>query len=352
MAEQEDKVLKIFNSRRIGLTVLIGLIVIGYLFYDEITNNGLTLSAIGKELANANFFWVFLALLVLLVRDGGYMYRIKHLTMNKLSWKSCFQVIVLWEFASAVTPSVVGGTAVAVFILNKEKIPLGKSLAYVLVTAILDNLFFVIAGCLVMFSSDNSLFPNTEWVSREALKNAFYISYLLISSYSLLMIYGIFINPRGFKYILMKLTSWGPLRRGRKMAHEQGTQMINAANELRSVSIMYWVKAVLVTFFIWTARYFMLNCLVAAFSDGMSFWEHFQAISRQIVMWIAQLVSPTPGASGIAEGLFKVFFKDILSNGGVLVIVLLLWRFLTYFAYLVLGSIVLPRWLKKVFVNR
>ncbi|MGK0280413.1 MAG: hypothetical protein ACI9RU_003196, partial [Litorivivens sp.] len=48
------------------------------------------------------------ALLTVVIRDLGYMYRIRALTDNAISWRKSFDVIMLWEFASALTPSVVG----------------------------------------------------------------------------------------------------------------------------------------------------------------------------------------------------------------------------------------------------
>src|SRR5690606_16882407 len=73
--------------------------------------------------------WILMALLGMVIRDLAYMYRIRVLTDNELSWKQSFRVIMLWEFASALTPSVVGGSGIAMFILNREKINLGKSTA-------------------------------------------------------------------------------------------------------------------------------------------------------------------------------------------------------------------------------
>ena len=59
---------------------------------------------------------------MVVIRDLGYMYRIRVLTDKYLSWRKSFDVIMLWEFASALTPSVVGGSGIAIFILNREKI--------------------------------------------------------------------------------------------------------------------------------------------------------------------------------------------------------------------------------------
>ncbi|MGK0209658.1 MAG: Fe2+ transport system protein B, partial [Patescibacteria group bacterium] len=66
------------------------------------------------------FFCLFLALFTVFLRDFGYMYRIRVLTDKFFSWKEAFQVIMLWEFSSALTPSVVGGSGVAIFIINIE----------------------------------------------------------------------------------------------------------------------------------------------------------------------------------------------------------------------------------------
>jgi len=56
--------------------------------------------------------------------------------------------------------------------------------------------------------------------------------------------------------------------------------------------------------------------------------------------------SPTPGASGIAEGLFGTFFQTILT-GGHLLLVIVAWRFLTIYVGMIAGLIVLQRELLK-----
>jgi len=77
------------------------------------------------EWSSSSILWIFIAILFMVGRDLFYMIRIRVLTHKKLGWKSSFHVIMLWEFASALSPGVVGGAAVAMFILNREKIPLG-----------------------------------------------------------------------------------------------------------------------------------------------------------------------------------------------------------------------------------
>jgi glycosyltransferase 2 family protein len=64
-------------------------------------------------------------------------------------------------------------------------------------------------------------------------------------------------------------------------------------------------------------------------------------------MWIVLLISPTPGSSGAAEFAFSGFMADLLPAGASLVLIALLWRLVTYYIYLIAGSVVGPRWLKR-----
>jgi uncharacterized membrane protein YbhN (UPF0104 family) len=59
------------------------------------------------------------------------------------------------------------------------------------------------------------------------------------------------------------------------------------------------------------------------------------------------LVAITPGGAGIVEMAFPSFFGLFLGRFSNIVVVL--YRLITYYPYLVLGSVFLPRWIAKVF---
>jgi uncharacterized protein (TIRG00374 family) len=65
-------------------------------------------------------------------------------------------------------------------------------------------------------------------------------------------------------------------------------------------------------------------------------------------MWSILLLSPTPGGSGLAEFVFAGFFGDMVPIG-LAVSLALVWRLVSYYPYLFIGSVVLPRWLRRVF---
>lgn len=349
MESNNKDILKNISPRKIILPTMIGMGVFVALFF---TGDEISLEQIMNHLKTANLGWIGAAVLVLVARDTGYIYRIRNLTHELLTWKSSLFVILLWEFASAVTPSVVGGTAIAVFIMNKEGIPFGKSLAYVMLTAAFDNLFFVVASLLVISVIPFEIFPEignfADAGFRFPLRTLFIISVSLVAIYTFVMLFGLFGKPRVLKWLLVKITFFRIFRRWRKWAVKSGNEMIMASKILKGESWGYWGKALLSTIFIWSARYFMLNCLIAAFT-GVDFQEHLLIFSRQIIMWVVMLISPTPGSSGTAEYTFGLFFGEFFEYAGLVLAVALFWRIFTYFAYLLIGAIALPRWINRVF---
>jgi uncharacterized protein (TIRG00374 family) len=346
MEQNQEKILKTISPTKVIFPILLGLAVVVYMFVTSVD-----LNTVGDYLAKADLKWIAAALLVLFIRDAGYVWRIHYLTNKELNWKSSIYTILLWEFASAVTPSAVGGTAVAAFIINREGIKFGKSLAYVMLTALLDNSFFILAAPLAILLSNGTVFPNLDAAGLfgRGLEWTFIASYTLITIYTSFFAFGLFFRPHGFKWLIVKITSWGFMRRFQHGAEEIGDEVIIASQEMKGKDFRYWANAILSTMFVWTARYFMVNCLLEAFNNELGFADHWLVFARHVVMWVIMLISPTPGSSGTAELSFDLFFGEYI--GGFGVAVALLWRLYTYYPYLFFGAFVLPRWLRKVLAN-
>jgi glycosyltransferase 2 family protein len=76
--------------------------------------------------------------------------------------------------------------------------------------------------------------------------------------------------------------------------------------------------------------------------------NHLHIYATQMVMWVIMLISPTPGGSGIAELIFNDFLGVFLL-AGLAPVLAVFWRLLSYYIYLIIGSIILPGWLLRVF---
>ncbi len=342
---KSNKVSELFSVKKMAIPIIIGLVVAGYMLYSKTNWKSLQ----NYEWSEVAFGWLFVAVLMMIIRDLAYMYRIRVLTDNFLSWRKSFDVIMLWEFASALTPSVVGGSGIAMFIINKEGINLGKSTAVVMVTALLDELFYIITvPIVVLLIGTQHLFPvelsKTILGVTLSTKEIFLVGYGFILLLTSIISYGVFISPERLKRILVLIFKLPILKRWQRRAIKTGYDIITTSEELKSKTWLFWIKAFGATFFSWTARFWVVNFLILAFTDVS---DHFLIYGRQLVMWVIMLISPTPGGTGIAEFAFDGFLKEFIPLGlaGLLVV---LWRLISYYTYLLIGSFVLPKWLKRV----
>lgn len=298
------------------------------------------------EWSTSVFLWLGVAVLAMISRDLFYIIRIRILTKNKLSWKASTYVILLWEFASALSPGVVGGAAVAMFILNRETIPFGKATAIVIITAFMDNLFFVLMIPMVfVFIDSATLFPETDGASL-ALSWWFWVGFGIIFSVCLLLYLTLFWFPKLATRFLLFIFRLPLIKRWKFIALEWGKDIERSSLTFQKEPFLFWIKVFGSTFFSWISRYFVINSILNAFVD-LGFIDNVLVLGKQLILWLFMLVSPTPGGSGVAEFAFGELLATFSSSAILLVTLALLWRLISYFPYLFIGAILLPSWIKR-----
>jgi len=333
------------SPRRMIWPVLIGLGVVVYMLFNNFDIEAFNV----VQFTWNSFFWLFVAILLMLFRDTGYIIRIRILTDYEFSWVQAIRVILLWEFTSAITPSAVGGTGLAVIYVNKEGITIGRSTAVVMATSFLDELYFIIMfPLLLLLINVENLFSvsGLESYSREFLIMAI-VGYSFKMIYTAFISYGLFKNPRVIKKFLFNLFSIWFLKKWRYSATQAGNEIMDSSKELKRKPFSFWLKAFGATVFSWTSRYWVVNAMFVAF---FVIDKHALLYARQLVMWIMMLVSPTPGGSGFTEFVFTEYLGDFLPQvAGIAVLMATLWRLITYYPYLIIGAIIVPGWVKKKF---
>ncbi len=344
----QEEVITRKHVRKIIYPIIIGIAVVVFLLQREVDVD--LFAVISFTWYSA--FWIMIAILMMVIRDLGYIVRLKILSEGDFSWRQCFNVIMLWEFSSAITPSAIGGTGVAIFFVNREGLSIGRSTAVVMATSFLDELYFILMFPLLLFIvTGRALFSIDVAPGEEAISftNEFFyfaiVGYIVKFFFVLLVAYGLFINPRGLKWLLLWIFRMPLIRKWRYKMHETGTDLIETSRVFRSKNAAFWLKSFTATFFSWTARYWVVNFLLLAFFvvDG-----HILIFARQLVMWIMMLVSPTPGGSGFAEFVFSRYLGDFIPLGFA-VVMALTWRLVSYYPYLFIGAVMLPRWLAGKF---
>lgn len=340
-------ILKGISGNKIIYPIIIGLLVIVWLLWKEFDPEAISQIQFTPWVA----FWLGIAMMMMVFRDLGYIIRIRILTDKQLSWKQSFNVIMLWEFTSAVTPSAIGGTSIAIFYVNNENINMGKSSAIVLATSFLDELYFALLFPILLILIDfHTLFSiggasaNSASVFANELFTIAIIGYTAKILFCSMVFYGLFINPRGLKYLILSIFKLPFLRKWKPNMNKVGDDLINASRELRGKGIIFWIKAFGATIISWTSRYWVVNFMLLAF---FTLDQHLLVFARQLIMWIIMLISPTPGGSGFSEYAFSRYLGDFISVAGLIGALALLWRLITYYPYLIIGAFVFPSWVRK-----
>ncbi|MCB0664640.1 MAG: flippase-like domain-containing protein [Saprospiraceae bacterium] len=346
--KERKKMMRSFDLTKIVLPILIGVSVLVFLFYwqfdreefDKISWTGNTL------------IFLIVAVLFLLSRIAFYSWRLYILSEGEFSFSKCIQLIFLWEFSSAVSPTNVGGSAVALFILSQEKIGAAKTTAIVIYTIVLDTLFFLL--CIpvwVFIFGAHILGPDDQnfggW--QITLLSAYGVMFL----YGAFFAYGLFIKPQALQRMLTFISRIRFLKRLEDRIQQLGEDIVVTSKALMKRSFNYHMGAFLSTVGAWSCRFFLIISLIIAITGNVPL--NLSAISelyaRIQTLFVMMAVSPTPGGAGFAEILFGNILADFVPSG-ISLVVASLWRLLAYYFFLLMGIIIIPQWLRTILKNR
>lgn len=352
---QGDDVLRQFSLRKLILPILFGFLVVGYFIFKDFDAE--KLRSINWNLTSA--FWLSMAALAIILRHFFLMMRLRYLSDRDLSWYQSFQLISLWEFSSCVTPSSIGGTAVSLYFLTKEGISVGRTTTIILVTVFLDGLFFTliipVAWLLLgssFLSTDIDIAGTLLDGSAEIGKGGpggwayfFFVGYLLNVVSFVVVAYGLFFSPASIKWMIEKLFSLPYIRKWKHIGEKTADDLLIASKELRNKPFSYWWGSMIGTIGGWTFRFLVVNFVILAVIYNS---QQLLIFARSIVLYLIMVLSPTPGSSGAAEASFIWIYSDFVQEG-IAPALALFWRIFAYYAFIPLGFIVLPQWLRRVY---
>jgi len=340
-------VLKSLSLSKIILPVLIGIGVILYMVFSQFD-----LNEFSKIKWNSRL-WSFLgiALLMYVLRHIFYAIRLKILSDEAFTFKHAVELVFIWEFASAISPTSIGGSAVAVFFLSQEKISGAKAVSVVLYTVIVDTLFFLVSLVILYTIFGPTLIRPDMTSMFQGYGLTFMLVWLMMFSYGGLLVWGLY-RPRVIKRVLMGLARLPFIKRFRQGLYQIGNDVVITSAELRTKPISFHIKATSLTVGAWIARFITVNFIILALVEmDWNAMEQFLIYARSETMYVITQFSPTPGGSGVLELMFSGFFKDFIS-AGLGSVGALLWRLITYYPYLIIGAFIIPNWIRRVLSNR
>ena len=172
----------------------------------------------------------------------------------------------------------------------------------------------------------------------------FLISTLIVAAWTAILYVLLLHRPQLLGWVLKACCKIPGLRRFHPKIERFSNDMTLASQEAKLEGSRFWLRLMGYTSVAWLARFAIVAAILFAFQcqgDMLIAW------CRQWVMWMVSILSPTPGGSGVAELMFRLYYADYLPDASVAILAAMLWRAIFYYPFLVMGTIVLPKWIGK-----
>lgn len=348
---EQEKVLDSIRPGKIIFPTLIGLAVVVFLVRRQ-----LNLDELFEINWNSwSYLWILIAILVYCGRHLLYSLRLRLLSEKDFSWAKSIELTAILEFASCVSPTNFGGSAVAFFLLIQENIAAARATAIVIYTIIADTLFFVLTLPVLWLLFGSEIFvPPLESISEwDSLGITLIIAWAIMTIYGVLLLYGLFVEPKHLKKLLRWIASWKILKRSKDRILGAADDIEVSSLRIRAMPKNFHLNIAGITLFAWILRFFTVSAILIALNTNiaLSLYDHLILLGRGEGLYAVTAYSPTPGGSGVAEIIFGQFYKEYVTPG-IAVIAAIIWRVITYYPYLILGVIIIPNWIRKLINKR
>ncbi len=327
----------------IGLAVIIGMMV------REFDADSLR----KIELSPTFFLGVGLAILLFATQNVMLSLRFRHLCRRRITFAQSFRINVLCEFTSAVTPSAVGGSGLAFIYLNREGVTMGRSIFTMFAALLADEAFIAVSSFLLyLLVPSSTLFCMAEGVGVSAdtahewikggIQVVFLCSTLIVAVWSGILYLLLLHRPQALGWVMKGCCKIPFLCRFRAKVEKFSEEMAMASVEAKQEGFRFWAQLMGYTAMAWLARFAIVVAILIAFQVQGNM---LVAWARQWVMWMISILSPTPGGSGLAELMFRLYYSDFLCDASVAILAAMLWRMIFYYPFLVMGALALPKWI-------
>ncbi len=278
---------------------------------------------------------LFIATFVAFLRIWFTAEKMRFLSDGHLSRAASWRVVLFWDFASAVTPSTIGGGPVATYVMTREGLPLGQAGGVILYYMLLDQLLYVLLIPLLLIAG---IWYEVIPADAGAFgTGAVILSFAILLAYGALLAYGLLRNPRVMTTALDYVTRLPGLGRVRTAVMAETDRLVRFSETMRDKPASFLWTAFAWSTAGWLAKFAVPVIVVLSFLPA----DVVLSFLRSVAMTFAGLFMPTPGGSGGVEALFAVFQGPLFDRPIFIGISIFVWRLLTFYSSIVLGTAVL-----------
>lgn len=317
----------LISYKYLAISILLSLVSMGIVIYLTYTPGVL------EHLKAKRLPGLVLAIFVTLLRVYFSAEKIRCLADRTISRVASLRISLTWDFASAITPSTIGGAPVATFAMTREGIKLGQSSAIMLYGVLLDQLWYALAVPILLISGIYfQVLPEEIGLVGNITMVLIYTGLL---SYGALLAYGLLVNPKSLKRIINYIFKLPFLRKYADKIKIEAENLEEYSYQLRAKPISFVLKAFFLSTMSWLCKIALPVIVILSLLPA----NEILLILRSLAMNLAFLVIPTPGGSGGVEGLFALFLGPLIERVAFIGLAVFAWRIITYYISIGLGII-------------
>lgn len=315
----------LISLRYLAISIALSTISLGIVIYLTYTPDSL------HYLRPKRLPGIFIAIAVVFLKIYFSAAKIRILADKTISWMASIRITLTWDFASAITPSTIGGAPVATYAMVREGIKLGKSSAIILYGVMLDQFWYALAVPILLISGIYfEVIPSEIGMVGAATMMVIYAGLLI---YGGLLAYGLLVNPVALKKVIRAVFKLPFLRRYSKKINEEAENLEKYSYELRRKPAGFVLKAFFFSTMSWLCRVALPVIVILSLLPA----NEILLVLRSLAMNLAFLIIPTPGGSGGVEGLFAVFLGPLIERTVFIGLAVFVWRVITYYVSIGLG---------------
>ncbi|MGO1462503.1 MAG: lysylphosphatidylglycerol synthase transmembrane domain-containing protein [Marinobacter sp.] len=309
-----------------------------YAVYDQFA--GRSISFDEQLIAPKTLLAVAALLLVYFCSDGLRLHFTLRALGHKLSLPVIFRLVFINLFFSNVTPMATGGGFAQIWYLHRHGVPVGRATAATTIRTVLAVLFIFSLTPVFLLTLD----AFDEHTITGDIGFALAIFILLYLGFFIVLLFRTrwLIGP--LSYLLKTLNRWHIINETRHQrwqfkARREMLRFSHSFSDYLRGRPLFVALSVLFTA-IFLLSLFSFPALLI-YNLGYDI-DYLVSLGLLVVTTFIMYFSPTPGASGISEGVFGSFFSDLLS-GNHLILVIVSWRLITIYLGMIIGLIVLQK---------
>lgn len=328
------KKIKIKSVLNITIFIFITALVLYFLLKDNFKE-------VINGLLHANVFWIIVAIFFIF----GYwffksiiFYNFTRKFNKDYKFTKAFKLQLMTNFFNAVTPFSSGGQPFQIYSLKKQGIEITSATNIIVQNFIVYQIALVLFGIISIISNYFFHFFEDVGLLKQLVTMGFIINALItIGLFVIAFAKGF--NKIVVNWIINLLSKIKIVKNKEKNLENWNTYINNFHNGAKILIANKWffIKSILCAILALACQYLIPVILLYSTGDYTSFNGFQSIVACSYVMLIGSFV-PIPGGTGGLEYGFMAFYGNFIS-GTTINVILILWRFVTYYLGLIIGAI-------------